>query len=67
MKYYKDKIFCGFRLICKKSYDCDKVLTEKIAEDAIASGENIVIFDKLPECFKAFFMPDVNEDENKGL
>jgi hypothetical protein len=55
MMCYKDKTFCPYGLLCKKGYTCDRVLTEKIKEEANKVGLPIMVYDEFPDCFTALW------------
>ena len=48
---YKDRTFCPYGLLCKKGYTCDRVLTEKIQEDASNADLPIAVYTSFPDCF----------------
>ncbi len=59
MMCYKDRTFCTFGPLCKSSSTCDRVLTDKVKEDAKkwwgADDAPICVYMEFPECFVRFF------------
>jgi len=62
---YKDKTFCTYNVICKNSFQCDRLLTKEIKEEAIKSGLPVAVYTDFPDCFVRWFEPDNNKQETK--
>lgn len=55
MMCYKDRTYCNFFLLCKTGHDCDRALTNEVAEGAKKAGLYISQYAEFPDCFIRFF------------
>jgi hypothetical protein len=52
---YKDKTFCSFWMLCRKSHGCGRELTREVLVEAEKLGLPISQFAEKPSCFVALW------------
>lgn len=59
---YKDRTYCGFYMLCKNGYKCDRALTTEVIKDAKKGNLLICQYTEFPDCFIRLWETDKCEN-----